>query len=275
MSAASLIDSGTAPRRELPPPLLAVSLCVNYRSKPGTLHNVELSMSAGEILAVVGESGSGKSTLALAILGLLGWRGGETRGSVLFEGRDILKLPEKERRALRGSQIALVPQSPLAALNPALRLHRQFEEAWRAHSSSGAMRERLCELLRRVRLPDNDSFLDRYPRELSVGMAQRVMIAMALFHRPKLLVADEPTSALDAITQREILDLFAGVNREYGAGVLFISHDLLSVARLAHRVAILCQGKIVESGATRDIFENPAETYTRKLIGALPANPFL
>lgn len=257
-----------------PSPLLAVSLSVDYRSKPRTLDNVQLSMTSGEILAVVGESGSGKSTLALAIMGLLGWRGGEARGEVLFEGRNILRLPEKEKRALRGNRIALVPQSPLTALNPALRLRRQFEEAWRAHSAGAGLWERVSELLARVQLPERDSFLDRYPRQLSVGMAQRVLIAMALLHRPKLLVADEPTSALDAITQTEILDLFAGLNRHSQAGVLFISHDLLSVARLSHRVVILYQGQLVETGPTREIFESPSDPYTRRLIAALPANPF-
>lgn len=254
--------------------LLSLRLSVDYDNRPGCVKEVSLSLEPGEILGLVGQSGSGKSTIALAILGLLAWRNARSRGHILFENRDLLRLPEREMRSLRGRQISLVPQSPIAALNPALRLRRQFQEAWFAHSSERDWRSPLLPLLRAVQLPEDDRFLDSFPRQLSVGLAQRVLIAMALLHRPSLLIADEPTSALDAITSAEILALFSRLNHEFGTSILFISHDLLSVATLCHRVAILAEGELVETGTTRRIFEAPEHSYTRKLIGSLAGNPF-
>jgi ABC-type dipeptide/oligopeptide/nickel transport system ATPase component len=177
---------------------------------------------------------------------------------------------------VRGREIALVPQSPIAALNPALTIGAQFREAWGAHSNAPfeAFAPRLAELLASVSLPADAPFLRRRPRELSVGIAQRVLIAMALVHGPSLILADEPTSALDMITQSEILELLARVNRERNTAILYISHDLLSVAALCHRVAILHQGHIVECRATSEIFRAPQHPYTRHLIAAIPKNPF-
>ena len=178
-------------------------------------------------------------------------------------------------RQIRGREIALVLQSPLASLNPALRIGTQMAEAWRAHHSGDAPsygRSGRLELFERVSLPAEESFLNRYPRQLSVGQAQRVLIAMAVLHKPRLLIADEPTSALDAITQSEILELFRSLNRELNMAMLFVSHDLLAVASLCSRIAILQRGQIVESGATEQMFRDPRTEDTRALLEAVLRN---
>lgn len=257
-----------------PDPLLAVKVSVDYPGKPGVLRDIAFQMERGEIVGLIGKSGSGKSTLALAILRLLGTKGASVRGEIQFQGRNLLALAEPEMRHLRGKEIGLVLQSPLAALNPSLRLGTQLEEAWRAHAAeSDDWEKRAAELMASVSLPDDPAFLKRYPRELSVGLAQRVLIAMAIIHRPALLLADEPTSALDVITQSEILELFARLNRELKMGILYISHDLLSIATLCHRVAILHEGEIVEFAATAEVFRNPQHAHTRRLLAALPKSP--
>ncbi len=256
-------------------PLLSVRLSASYAGKPEALRGVHFEMSPGEILGLVGQSGSGKSTMALAILGLLRWKGGAATGEVLFQGRDLMQASERDMRRVRGHEIALVLQSPLSSLNPALRIRTQFREAWSAHSPDrGAWERAAVAAMESASLPDAEHLLERYPRELSVGLSQRVLIAMAILHRPALLIADEPTSALDVITQSEILDLFAALNRNLGMAILYISHDLLSVAALCHRVAILKEGELVETGCAERVFRNPAHPYARRLIAALPRNPF-
>jgi ABC-type dipeptide/oligopeptide/nickel transport system ATPase component len=250
--------------------LLSLKISVDYPGKPNVLQEVSLAVGPGEIVGLVGRSGEGKSTLATSILGLLGLKGGACRGEILFRGQNLLALPEGEMRRIRGKRISLVPQSPLAALNPSLRLGAQLDEAWRAHERG------LVDwkpLLSSVSLPAEPGFLRQYPRSLSVGMAQRFLIAMAIMHGPLLLLADEPTSALDTITQAEILGLFRRLNREQGIAVLYISHDLASVASLCHRVAILERGRIVETGSVEEVFSNPRHEYTRKLIDAIPKPP--
>jgi len=214
--------------------LLTARLTVDYPNKPGVLRDVEFEIAQGEILGLVGESGSGKSTIALALLRLLDHKGGKVRGEIQFDGRDLVKLPEKEMRRIRGREIALVLQSPLASLNPVLKIGTQIAEAWRAHNPADAKcwKEEALGLFSLVNLPAEPSFLDRYPRQLSVGQAQRVLIAMSILHKPRLLITDEATSALDAITQSEILELFRRLNRQLNMAMLFISHDLLSVAAL-------------------------------------------
>jgi ABC-type dipeptide/oligopeptide/nickel transport system ATPase component len=255
--------------------LLRVSLSASYPKGKNVLKQVEFELSTGEILALVGQSGSGKSTIALAILGLLGMRGGTGHGKIAFEGDDLLALPERRMRQIRGRRIGLVPQSPLASLNPALKIGTQFKEAWKAHqpSTGDRWRSEAVEALDLASLGSVAGILDRYPRELSVGLAQRVLIAMAILHRPGLVIADEPTSALDVITQAEILSLFQNLNRRLGTSILYISHDLLSVAALSHRVAILHDGEIVETGPTARIFAAPGHAYTARLIAALPRRP--
>jgi ABC-type dipeptide/oligopeptide/nickel transport system ATPase component len=253
-------------------PLLSMRISAGYPGRAAVLQNAELDMAPGEILGLAGRSGEGKSTIAMAILKLL--RGGKASGEVRFQGRELLALSEREMRRIRGREIALVPQSPIAALNPALTLGAQFREAWSAHSSA-PYREcepRLLELFANVSLPPEPQFLRSYPGKLSVGLAQRVLIAMALLHRPALILADEPTSALDMITQSEILDLLSRLNRELKTAILYISHDLLSVASLCHRVAILHEGRIVECGTVSQIFGSPQHPYTSKLIASIPRN---
>jgi ABC-type dipeptide/oligopeptide/nickel transport system ATPase component len=255
--------------------LLSLRLSVDYPGKRGVLRDLSLEISQGEVLGLVGQSGCGKSTLALAILKLLYLRGGAAEGSIHLNGRDLMTLKERDMRALRGREIGLVLQSPMSALNPALRIGRQLEEAWNVHrqGSRKECRKALMETLENVSLPAEEGFLKRYPSQLSVGQAQRVLIAMAVLHRPLLLIADEPTSALDLITQAEILLLFAALNRKFGMSILYISHDLLSVATISHRVAVMHQGEIVECRSTAEIFREPAHAYTRDLIRALPVVP--
>ena len=257
------------------PPLLSLRLSVDYRNKSGVLRHVALEIQPGEILGLVGQSGSGKSTLSLAILRLLHLKGGAARGDLLFKGEDLSAKSESQMRSLRGREISIVLQSPLSSLNPALRIGSQLSEAWRAHAT-GTRDEcsaAIAKALASVSLSIDDDFLHRRPSQLSVGQAQRVIIAMAILHRPSLLIADESTSALDTITQSEILSLFARLNRELGMGILYISHDLLSVAALCHRIAILNAGEIVECGPPSQIFGAPRHAYTQKLVAALPRLP--
>jgi ABC-type dipeptide/oligopeptide/nickel transport system ATPase component len=253
-------------------PLLALNLTVHYPAGRTVLRDVLLEVDPGEIVGLVGKSGCGKSTLALAILKLLHLRNARAQGSMHFNGRDLVMLKEREMRALRGKEIGLVLQSPMSALNPALRIGTQLAEAWQIHNP-GRRQERqqaLREILDDVSLPGDPDFLRRFPSQLSVGQAQRVLIAMAVLHRPPLLIADEPTSALDLITQAEILRLFASLSRKFGMSILYISHDLLSVATISQRIAVLHEGAIVECRPTSEIFDNPQHPFTRDLIRALP-----
>jgi ABC-type glutathione transport system ATPase component len=259
----------------LPHPLLAANLSVDYRNKTGVLRNISLRIEHQEILGLVGQSGSGKSTLSLALMGLLSSKSGSVRGEILFRGKDLLKSSEKDLRAIRGKEISIVLQSPLAALNPALSIGSQLTEAWKAHERGNAAQgeSSIQSALTSVSLPHDKEFLRRRPSQLSVGQGQRVCIAMAILHRPALLLADEATSALDPITQSEILNLFARLNREMRTAILYISHDLLSVAALCHRICILHEGQIVECGTPEAIFNSPQHEYTRRLVAALPSPP--
>lgn len=255
--------------------LLEVNLNVDYPGRPGALQDLQFSIDQGEIVGLVGESGSGKSTLALALLRLLDAKAARVRGNILFEGQDLVALNERRLRTLRGRRISLVLQSPMSALNPMLRIGTHFKEAWAAHSKNREMWKQAARpLLERVCLPANDAFLKKLPREISVGQAQRVLIAMALLHSPALLIADEPTSALDVITQAETLKLFRELNQALGTAIMIISHDLLSVSTICSRVAIMESGRIVESGTAQQIFNDPRHPYTRRLIGAIPRVPW-
>jgi ABC-type glutathione transport system ATPase component len=265
--------------------LLSAQLTIRYPGKAPVLRGFSLEIARGEVVGLVGQSGSGKSTLALAILGLLGRQRAIVEGNIFFEGVDLLAMRERELRGLRGRALSLVLQSPLASLNPALQIRTQLREAWRAHRESSATGSNTgiedCDraiqsALKSVSLPSNQDdpdFLHKRASQLSVGQAQRVLIAMAIMHRPALLIADEATSALDVITQSEILELFARLNREIGMSILYISHDLPSVAGICQRIAILHEGQIVECGLTEQIFTAPVHAYTRRLMSALPQLP--
>jgi len=255
--------------------LLSVRVTVRYPGKAPVLREVALDVAPGEVMGLVGQSGSGKSTLAMAILGLLGRQRATVEGSIVFQGVDLLTRQERELRAIRGRSLCLVLQSPLSALNPALRIRTQLKEAWRAHSRGSTIDcdSAIRAAMTSVSLPSDHDFLRKLPSQLSVGQAQRVLIAMAMMHRPALLIADEATSALDVITQSEILELFARLNREIGMSILYISHDLPSVAGVCHRIAILHEGQIVECGPTAQIFAAPSHPYTRQLMESLPHLP--
>jgi ABC-type dipeptide/oligopeptide/nickel transport system ATPase component len=255
--------------------LLSACVSVRYGSKPPVLRDVKLDIRQGEVLGLVGQSGSGKSTLAMTILGLLERKRALVEGSIEFESRNLLTLRERELRELRGRKIALVLQSPLSSLNPALKIRTQLREAWRAHASgSNADSDQAIQAaLESVSLPSSEEFLRKYPSQMSVGQAQRVLIAMAVIHRPALLIADEATSALDVITQSEILKLFRELSRSSGMSLLYISHDLASVAEICDRIAILNQGQIVELGNTEQVLTNPQHEYTQRLMAAMPRMP--
>jgi ABC-type glutathione transport system ATPase component len=255
--------------------LLAARVSVRYGDRPAVLRDVELKIRRGEVLGLVGQSGSGKSTLAMAILGLLERKNSRPEGTIDFDGCDLLTLRERELRGLRGRKIALVLQSPLSSLNPALRIRTQLREAWRAHAagSNANCEDAIRAALESVSLPSSDEFLRKYPSQMSVGQAQRVLIAMAVMHRPALLIADEATSALDVITQSEILKLFRQLNRSFGMAILYISHDLASVAGICDRIAILHQGQIVEIGTTEQVLVSPQHEYTQRLMGVMPKMP--
>ena len=258
-----------------PETLISARLSVQYGEKPAVLRDLRLELSRGEVLGLIGQSGSGKSTLAMATLGLLDRGKARVQGSIFFEGSDLLFLRENELRNLRGRKIGLVLQSPLSSLNPALRIRTQLREAWRAHDSGSPSDcdQAIRSALESVSLPADDEFLKKYPAQMSVGQAQRVLIAMGIIHRPALLIADEATSALDVITQAEILRLFRRLNQNFGMAILYISHDLASVAGICDRVAILHQGQIVESGSTHNVLTAPAHDYTQRLLASMPRMP--
>lgn len=254
-------------------PLLHVALQAGYSAKP-VLRDIRFELNRGEVLGLVGTSGAGKSTLVLALLGLLPWRGGRVHGEVLMDGKNLLTLPEREIRTVRGRIVSLIPQSPMTALNSAISLQSHFREAWRAHEKNGRVnwKERVEELLAEVQLPLDSDFLRSRPTEISVGQAQRVLIALALLHRPSLLIADEPTSALDPVTQTQIVDLLRTLSQKHATSLLYVSHDLVSVLRLSDRLAVLDQGTIVETLDVKQI-ANAKHATTLALLRTLPAPP--
>jgi oligopeptide/dipeptide ABC transporter ATP-binding protein len=241
------------------------------RGRIEVVQDVSFSLDAGETLAIVGESGSGKSVSALAIMRLLGKA--EVRAKTLrFSGRDLLSASEAELRAMRGRQVAMIFQDPMTSLNPVLTVGRQLTEMFELHMGvrGGAARAAAADLLALVGVPSARDRLNDYPHHFSGGMRQRVMIAMAVACRPKLLIADEPTTALDVTIQAQILDIIAGIQREFGMAIIMITHDLGVVAGIAERMVVMYAGRVVEQGATEDVFAEPRMPYTRGLLGSVP-----
>lgn len=255
-------------------PLLQADFSAGYGNRE-ILREIRFDIEPGETLGLAGMSGSGKSTLAMAIMGLLPHTGGFARGSVLLEGRNLLAMRPRELRAVLGARVALVPPSPHNALNPRLTLGGHFRAAWSAHSRDDWKRGR-AETIRRlsaVDLPADGEFLARFPGQISTGQAQRVLIAMALLHRPSLLIADEPTSALDTVTQAQLLKLLRRINQTDGTAILFISHDLLAATSLCTRLAVLSEGRIAEIVATAQLADRATHPATLALLDALPELP--
>ena len=260
-----------------PDTILSVEgLEVRFASPAGPVHavnRVSLSVASGETLGLLGESGSGKSTIGYAILRLLPpGRAGVTAGRILLQGEDLLQASRKRMRSLRGREVAMIFQEAMSALNPVLTIGEQIAEVVRVHegASRGTARRRARELLDRVGVTDPRRRMDSFPHELSGGLRQRAMIAIALACRPKLLIADEPTTALDATIQAQILDLIGELQRDTGMAVLFITHDLGVVAEIAHRTAVLYGGRVVEEASTRDLIDHPRMPYTQGLLRSLP-----
>jgi ABC-type glutathione transport system ATPase component len=250
-------------------PALEFRISARY-GNTAVLHEIACAIAPAEIVALVGLSGSGKSTLALSLLRLLHYRGGEVSGSIRLAGREITGFSQREMRAVRGRLIGYVPQSPAAALNDRLRVQTLLEETWYAHARESPPEHFFAQLLESVQLPVTSDFRRKRAGALSTGQGQRLLIALAIMHHPPVLLADEPTSALDAITQSAVLRLFEELNSRHGIALLFISHDLLSVASLGHRVEILHEGRIVESGPPASIFRSPQHPFTQELVRAIP-----
>ena len=260
----------------MPSPLLDVqNLSVRFsgaKSAVTAVDDVSFHIDAGETLGLVGESGSGKSVTAFSIIRLLQPPGRITSGRITFEGRDLRALPEGEMRQVRGARMSLIFQEPMTALNPVMRVGDHIAEALTVHgqASSAAARLRAIELLTAVRISDPERRLRDYPHQLSGGMRQRVMIAIALACHPPLVIADEPTTALDVTIQAEVLDLLRELKATLRLSLLLITHDFGVIAEMADRVAVMYKGRIVEQGPVRRILREPAHEYTRTLLAAVP-----
>jgi ABC-type dipeptide/oligopeptide/nickel transport system ATPase component len=242
------------------------------RSTVTAVDRVSFQLDRGETLGLVGESGSGKSVTAFSILRLVQPPGRITGGQILFEGRDLLTLSEREMREVRGKGISLIFQEPMTALNPVMRVGDQIAEALTVHGMASRRDARLrsIELLEAVKIPDAAKRARDYPHQLSGGMRQRVMIAIALACRPPLIIADEPTTALDVTIQAQVLDLIRELKARFNLAVLLITHDFGVIAEMADRVAVMYRGRLVEQGPVRQILREPEHEYTRSLLAAVP-----
>ena len=253
-------------------PLLSVRNLRTVFGPVAAVDEVSFEVRKGETLGLVGESGSGKSVTAFSIIRLVQEPGRITGGSVMFQGRDLLTLPESEMRQVRGAGIGFVFQEPMAALNPVMRVGAHIAEALTVHglASRSQARARAVDLLRAVRITDPEKRVDDYPHQLSGGMRQRVMVAIALACKPPLVIADEPTTALDVTVQAQVLELLRDMKREFDLSMLLITHDFGVIAETADRVAVMYRGKIVEQAPVRDIFRNPQHPYTKGLLASIP-----
>jgi oligopeptide/dipeptide ABC transporter ATP-binding protein len=251
------------------------SLSVDFRTGAGRLHalrDVSLSVPRGEIVGIVGESGCGKSTLINAVMSLLASNAEVVSGRVLFNGVDLLTMPARELRRLRGDRITTVLQDPMTSLNPVFSIGTQMTEIqYRSDASKSEKRRRAIEFLQKVKIPDPERRMKQYPHQFSGGMRQRICIAMALLTGPDLLIADEPTTALDATLEVQVIRLLKDLQRDLGCSILFISHHLGVVAELCDRVAIMYAGEVVERGAVRQIFHDARHPYSQKLLECDPA----
>ncbi len=257
-------------------PLLEVeNLQTHFGTPDGTVRAVEglsFTIAGGETVAIVGESGCGKSVTSMSILRLIQEPPGRIAGKIRFEGKNLLELPETAMRHIRGNEISMIFQEPMTSLNPVLTIGRQIGETVRLHQrlSAHAAEQKAIEALTLVGIPEPKRRVREYPHQLSGGMRQRVMIAMALACNPKLLIADEPTTALDVTIQAQILDLMRDLKRRLGSAIMLITHDLGVVAEMAERVVVMYAGRKVEEAPVRDIFARPLHPYTRGLLGAVP-----
>ena len=255
-------------------PLLEVrGLRTSFPTDTGTVvavDGVSFTLEPGRTLGIVGESGCGKSVTALSIMRLAARA--RIEGEILFEGRDLLGLAPREMRDVRGDRISMIFQEPMTSLNPAFTIGEQIVEGILRHRAVGRKeaREQAIEVLRRVRMPSAERRFDEHPHQLSGGMRQRAMIAMALALKPKLLIADEPTTALDVTIQAQILDLMRTLREETGTAIILITHDLGVVAELAHEVAVMYAGRIVEKASVEQVFDSPQHPYTIGLLGSIP-----
>lgn len=258
---------------------LSIDLYRGRRTPPVKLvEGIDLNIDKKQNFGIVGESGCGKSITCSSIMGLLSFPLSVGAGSSIRFQREngtdteLLSLPKKQMQQLRGKEISMIFQEPMTALDPMYTIEDQIVESLRFHTdlSRSAMREAALEMLRKVKIPRAEEILKEYPHHLSGGMLQRVMIAIALINNPRLLIADEPTTALDVTIQTQILELLKKLNREHGMAILFISHNLHVVQKLCTRVAVMQGGHLVETGLVQDIFQNPRQEYTRRLIAAIP-----
>ncbi len=259
------------------PPLLSVQeLSVSFGNEKNSLevlHNISFDVYANEILGIVGESGSGKSVTSLSIMGLLPKKQANLSGNIFFEGKNLLKTTGKEFQKIRGNEIAMIFQEPMSALNPSLKCGFQVAEILRLHlkMNTSAAKKETISLFEKVKLPRPNEIYNSYPHQISGGQMQRVMIAMAIACKPKLLIADEPTTALDVTVQKEIISLLKSIQQETKMAMLFISHDLSLVSEIADRVVVMYKGDIVENAITTEIFKNPKAEYTKALLASRPS----
>ena len=245
----------------------------NKKTSVTAINEISFDIGKGEILGLVGESRCGKSVTSLSIMRLLNFTSGKvTKGEVIFDGKDLQKLSEKEMREIRGGKMSMIFQEPMSSLNPAMRIDKQMIEGIRLHTnlSKQEARERAAKILQQVGIPDPERVLKNYPHQLSGGMSQRVMIAMAMSCNPQLLIADEPTTALDVTIQAQILELMKKIQQEEGMSILLITHDLGVVAEMCTRVIVMYAGEIVEEAPVEVLFNNPTHPYTEGLIASVP-----
>ncbi|GGE85782.1 ABC transporter ATP-binding protein [Priestia taiwanensis] len=251
------------------------SLKTHFQTGEGVVKavdDVSFSVKKGQTVCVVGESGCGKSVTALSLMRLISSPGEIVGGEVYFEGRDVLTLPEKEMRTLRGNEIAMIFQEPMSSLNPVFTIGEQLIETIIEHQlvTKKQAYEKSLELIKKVGIPRGESIMKSYPHELSGGMLQRIMIAIALSNNPTLLIADEPTTALDVTIQAQILDLLGQVKEEFGTSILMITHDLGVVAEMADYVVVMYAGKVIEEAPVKELFKNPKHPYTKGLLKSKP-----